>query len=230
MVLAKIKALLLNKPKISYAQCGEDLIVQFIFEALKIAKPSYLDLGAHHPSYMSNTFLFYRQGSYGVCVEPDPTLFAQIKRKRSRDTCLNMGVGVSTKEKAAFYIMTSKALNTFSKQEAERYQSYGNQRIEAIITIPLISVNEIIAQYFASPPQFISIDIEGLDLDILKSLDFKRSRPVVLCIETLTYTEDRTERKMTEIIDFVCSHGYFLYADTFINSVFVDKSIWNSHS
>ena len=91
-------------------------------------------------------------------------------------------------------------------------------------------MNHIISQHFVSAPQFISIDIEGLELTILQSLDFKIFRPIVLCVETLTYTEDRTERKLSEVIDFVCSQGYFVYADTYINSIFVDTALWSTHS
>jgi FkbM family methyltransferase len=175
---------------------------------------------------MSNTYLFYQQGGRGVCVEPDPTLYALLKRMRPRDVCLNVGVGTHGAAHADFYIMTSRALNTFSRQEAEGYQGYGRQKIEQIIQVPLLPMNELISQYCKPVPQFISIDVEGLDLEIVQSLDFNAFRPLVLCIETLTYTEDRTERKRTEIIDFVCSQGYLQYADTYINSIFVDRQAW----
>jgi FkbM family methyltransferase len=209
----------------SYAQCGEDLIVQFILQGLRIARPTYLDLGAHHPVKLSNTYLFYRQGGTGVCVEPDPTLFKLLKRKRPRDTCLNVGVGLIAGT-ANFHVMTSKTLSTFSKEEAERYQSYGGQNIEAIVSVPIIPINQLIRKYFQTPPHFMSIDIEGLDLEVLQQLDFNTIRPTVLCVETLTYTEDRTEHKRTELIDFVCSNNYLLYADTYINSIFVERSAW----
>jgi FkbM family methyltransferase len=228
MIATRLKSLLPKKARVSYAQCGEDLIVQFIFEALRLPKPTYLDLGAHHPRHMSNTFLFYTQGARGVCVEPDPTLYAHLKRVRPHDMCLNVGVGASSVGHANFYIMTSKALNTFSWQEAERYQRYGNQKIEQVIQVPVLSVNEIINQYCKAAPQFISVDVEGLDLEIVKSLNFDTFRPAVLCVETLTYTEDRTERKLTEIADVVCDRGYFLYADTYINSIFVDREAWTN--
>ncbi|MBS1966369.1 MAG: FkbM family methyltransferase [Chloroflexi bacterium SZAS-1] len=211
--------------QISYAQCGEDIIVRFIFNALRIKQPSYLDLGAHTPVHLSNTFLFYRTGSRGVCVEPDPTLFAAFKRKRPHDICLNIGVG--TKEDVAnFYIMTSRSLNTFAQAEAERYQSYGKQRIEAIVPIQLNPINQIILQNFSTPPYFLSIDIEGLELPILQELDFAALRPMVLCVETIEYTEDRTEQKRRDLIEFVQSKGYMIYADTYINTIFVDRQIW----
>jgi len=226
MIRSRLKSLLPQPARRSYAQSGEDLIVRFIFEALRLPKPTYLDLGAHHPRHMSNTYLFYQQGSCGVCVEPDPALYALLKRKRPHDVCLNVGVGTSGVEQADFYIMTSRSLNTFSRQDAERYQSYEGQQIERIIQVPLLPVNNLISRYCQPAPQFISIDVEGLDLEIVKSLDFNRFRPLVLCVETLTYTEDRTERKRVEIADFVCGHGYFQYADTYINSIFVDQQAW----
>jgi FkbM family methyltransferase len=188
--------------------------------------PSYLDVGAHHPVFLSNTYLFYEKGCSGVCVEPDPTLFSEIKRKRHRDICLNIGVGSNNKSEADFYIMSSRAMNTFSQAEAERYQSYGSLNIEKKIKIPLIQINQIISDNFSTKPNLISLDVEGLDIEIIKTFDFVRYRPEIFCIETLTYTEDKSESKIPEIISHMETKNYFLYADTYINSIFVDKEIW----
>ena len=215
--------------KKSYAQCGEDLIIDFLFtNYLKIKKPSYPDIGAHHPSYLSNTYLFYKKGCKGVCIEPDPTLFYQIKKKRPKDICLNIGIGTKQEESTDFYIMSAKALNTCSKKEAERIQNYGNQKIEKVIKIPLVIINKIIEEYFDECPNLISLDIEGLDFEILKSLNFNLYKPEVICAETLTYTEDKSETKIQNIIDLIVSKGYFIYADTFLNTIFVDKHKFNA--
>ena len=64
----------------SYAQCAEDLIIRFAFDQMGIRKPVYLDIGAHDPIFLSNTYLFYKKGSRGVCVEPNPML-CKILRK-----------------------------------------------------------------------------------------------------------------------------------------------------
>jgi len=213
----------------SYSQCGEDLIINFIFENyLKINKPSYLDIGAHNPTYLSNTYFFYQRGCHGVCIEPDPNLCDKIRNKRSRDTCLNVGVGFSSEANADFYVMTTKTLNTFSEEEAKRYQSYETQKIEKVLKIPLIPVNEIIRNNFKSCPNLVSLDVEGLDLNILKSFDFTNYRPEIFCIETLTYVEDKSETKITEINDLLSSKDYMVYADTYINTIFVDKKAWDN--
>lgn len=211
--------------KVSYSQCGEDLILQQLFMVLGISKVSYLDVGAHHPTYLSNTYLFYENGSKGVCVEPDPALFKEFDKKRPHDTHLNCGVGVEPGE-ADFFVMSTSTLNTFSKEEAERYQSYGQQRIMKTIRIKLETINEIIRQNFEKSPNLVSLDVEGLDYLILQHFDFAKYRPEVFCLETLSYTEDRSERKLTEIIDLMHTNGYITYADTYINTIFVDAAAW----
>jgi len=119
-------------------------------------------------------------------------------------------------------------LNTFSREEAERYQSYGTYRIQEVVKLPLLSVNTILEKYFSSGPDFVSLDVEGVDLEILKLFDFSRFRPPVFCVETLSYAEDNSERKIEEIMELMRSKGYFSYADTYINTIFVEQEIWGS--
>jgi hypothetical protein len=127
---------------------------------------------------------------------------------------------------ADFYVMSYKALNTFSHEEAERNEEEHGHKIEQVVQVPLMRVNEIIQQHFASPPNFISLDVEGLDLEILRTFDFGRYRPQVFCVETLTYTERGIARKISEIIGLMLTEGYFAYADTYVNTIFVDEKAW----
>ena len=226
-MLFKNKLNEVNK-KVSYSQCGEDLIIDFIFTTLKIESPTYLDLGAHHPYYLSNTAFFYLKNSFGVSVEPDPDLFKLIKNERPNEISLNVGVGIEGSEVADFYIMNIPTLNTFSKSEAERYASYPGKSIKEVIKLPLLTVNQIIQSNFkGKAPNFVSLDVEGMDFEIVNSFEFDKYRPEVFCIETLTYTEDNTERKLNNIIEYMLNKDYFLYADTYINSIFVDKKKWS---
>jgi len=86
--------------------------------------------------------------------------------------------------------------------------------------MPLIGINEIIEKNFDRQPDFISLDVEGLDLAILKSLDYSRFSPKVICVETLLYDENQIESKNNEIIYFLTSKGYSIYADTHVNTIF----------
>lgn len=211
----------------TYAQCGEDVILSYLFGWLGISRPSYLDIGAHHPTFLSNTYYFYLQQSYGVCVEPDPVYFKEFQKKRMRDVCLNVGVGVETAAEADFFLMSAPTLNTFSETEARRFEAETSYRITEKIKVPIISINDIIEKYFDSCPNLVSVDIEGLDLAILQTFAFSRWRPQVFCVETVVFSEHRTgSTKATDVSEFLRRQGYFVYADTYINTIFVDENAW----
>ena len=212
------------KGRRSYSQLGEDIIVANIFRRLQIIHPSYLDIGAHHPSILSNTCYFYRTGSKGVNIEPDPYLYQRFLYNRRKDINLNVGIGLNNNESADFYVMSNRVLNTFSKEDAEIARSNRNCYIKKVIKIKLLSIDMILASYFPeNVPNFVSIDTEGFDLEILKGFDFSRYRPKVFCVETLIHHEDKTTSKNSEVMQLMQSNGYFVYCDTFINTIFVDQ-------
>lgn len=146
---------------------------------------------------------------------------------RPRDSNINCGVGPEP-GLANFFIMSTPTLNTFSSEEAARYVASGNYFISAQRKIEIQNINHIIEKNFRSYPNLVSLDIEGWDLVVLESLHFDRFRPEVFCIETLSYTEDNSERKLTEIIEFMHQKNYITYADTYINTIFVDRTCWEN--
>lgn len=217
--------------KISYSQCGEDMIADFVFNTLGIAHPIYIDVGAHHPIELNNTYYFYTQGSMGICIEPNPELIGGFKSVRNRDICLNIGVGSGVQKKLDYYTMSSNTLNTFSKEKAMEYVDSGQQILNTT-QIDVFPINYILQNFFKNnvKPNFVSIDTEGLELAILKEFDFNSYRPEVFCVETISYSAYRSEQiKDTEISEYMKSKGYLLYADTYINSLFVDYEKWMGH-
>lgn len=222
-----VNKILLPHSQLAYAQSGEDLILAHLFYKAGIQKPSYLDIGANHPSYISNTYFFYLRGSKGVCIEPNPSLYKQIKKVRPRDTVINAGIGLDNTLEADFYLFPPEAdgLSTFSKRDAEYWGDVGMKNVgkiqyKEIIKMPLITVNEILKKHFTERPDFISLDVEGLDLEILRSLDYAKYAPKVICVETLLYDENQKESKNKDIIDFLESKRYHIYADTHVNTIF----------
>jgi FkbM family methyltransferase len=207
----------------SYAQSGEDIILRHLFDILGIALPSYLDIGANQPIYLSNSYLFYRQGSRGICIEPDPALLSDFSRKRPRDTVF--GVGVSDQPcELEFFVMSVSSLNTFSAEEACHSETLGH-RIEKRLKIPVITVNEAFERC-GCLPDFVSIDVEGLDEAVVASIDFDRFRPAAFCIETLTYAENGEGKKTESIFEIFSRNGFFPYADTHVNTIFVEERRW----
>lgn len=212
--------------QISYSQSGEDLIINYIFTQLHIYNPTYIDIGAHHPFYLSNTALFYENGSRGINIEPDPTLFKAFLQSRKQDININIGIG-SKKELIDFYLISSPALNTFSKEEAERYKQEGDYTITKIIPTFIDSINNVLNEYNSGKfPQFLNIDAEGVDQLIIESIDFNKVYPIVICVETISFSMSRKGIKNEFLIELILKNGYVLYADTYLNSIFVRKDIW----
>jgi FkbM family methyltransferase len=215
--------------RISYAQSGEDLIIDFIFRALRIKRPSYLDIGAHDPYLFSNSYFFYQQGSKGVTVEPDPDLYRRLLRERPRETHLNVGVAATPAAQRAFFVMSTPTLNTFSESEARRYEETGHHKIKRIDAVNVVTVEKIVEDNFGGEaPELLSVDVEGLDFEILASVNFNKIRPIVICVETLTFSESRGEVKLENIRQLLIQNDYMVYADTYINTIFVDRNKWKN--
>ena len=207
----------------TYAQCGEDIVVRFLFNSMGIYRPSYLELGTYHPILGNNTFLFYRYGSRGVCVEADRNLIREIRRYRVEDKILNIGVATGDAQSADFYIFNEPSLNTFSRDEAMERERNGSYKVLAVENVILQSITQIIKENFDSFPDFLSIDIESLDLEVIRTLDFSLHPIPIICVETCTYSENHIKHRNPEIQEYFKSQDYFAYADTYINTIFVNK-------
>jgi FkbM family methyltransferase len=208
----------------SYSQAGEDGVIRYLFNDFGKRTISYLDLGTNSPKNLNNTYLFYTNNSNGVCVEADSTLIDEIKKVRPKDKVINAGVSVSNQTEADFYIFKDPSINTFDKKEAEKRTLSGNNKILKVIKVPLININDLIKNNFKTYPDLISIDIEGLDLAVLKSLDFALYPIPVICSETCVYSENHIRPKDLSILKFMETKGYEVYADTYINTIFINKN------
>jgi FkbM family methyltransferase len=214
--------------QISYAQSGEDLIVNFIFSCLHIDKPSFIDIGAHHPFYLSNTAFFYNKGCRGINIEPNPYLIRAFNKFRRKDINLNIGIS-DNNEELIYYIMSPPTMSTFSLNEAERLEKETSIRKVEQKNILVKHINTVLDEYNSGIfPDFLSLDVEGYEDRILNTIDFENKYPKVICLETITYSENNKEKKEVELINFLINKGYFVYGDTYINTIFVRDSVWRN--
>lgn len=207
----------------SFSQCGEDVIVEYIFKLRGVECPSYLDVGAYHPFHLSNTALFYLKGSRGMNVEANPQLMGEIARHRKGDINLNCGVNVEEGRSLHLFVLDDPSLSTFSERELT---ALGRDRLVKTIPVETHTLEHLMERYFLSGPDFLSLDVEGLDFDIIRSLDFIRYRPKVLCVESYEYSPRGTGRYRQELIGYLTSHAYHEYANTGLNSIFVNREFW----
>jgi len=210
--------------KHSWSDNGEDLIVGSICGFFGIASPTYLDIGAADPILNSNTYLFYSKGCRGVLIEPNPLFSKALATVRPGDRTIHAGIGFDGRTEADYYMVNGSVMNTFSKDWIDAMAAEAGNRdfLQKVVKMPLLNINKVIAEYFCKVPDFISVDTEGLDLDILKSLDFKRFRPPIVCAETAIVNNKRIE---TRIIELMQSKDYSVRGSTIHNSVFVDNSL-----
>ena len=230
--LKKVKPVLpapsapISYEKKSYSQSGEDLIVKYILDLVGISQPTYIDVGAHHPFYLSNTALFYSLGCRGINIEPDPILFKEFVKCREQDINLNIGIA-EKKGELDFFIISSPTLNTFSKKEAQRYKEEGEYEIVKTEKVEVDTINSIVDKYAKGKyPDFLNLDAEGVDDIILQSINFEKNSPAVICVETISFSNSGRGVKNTSLINFLQEKGYLLYADTNINSIFVRRNKW----
>jgi FkbM family methyltransferase len=209
----------------SYSQCGEDAIIEYIFRLRGIHQPSYLDIGANHPFYLSNTAMFYEKGCRGVNIDANPELINLFEEYRPQDT--NLNVGISNEESELdFYIMEDNTLSTFSKEECDAMVSSGKIFSE-IKKVRLTTVSKILDKYCNGMfPDFMSLDVEGFDFQIIQSIDFEKSCPKIICVEAAEYSPLGTGARRNDLIDFLVSKGYYEYANTNLNAIMVKRDFW----
>jgi len=163
-------------------------------------------------------------------VEPNPSRYQELVRVRPRDVCLNVGVAGTRSEKVPLYMLRSDTLSTFSKAEADRIANDFGEEIAQVVNVDVLTTNDILATYFKTGLNLLSIDVEGLEMEILRATDFGENRPQVICIATLSYSNDGTGTKNDEVIAHIKAMGYMVFADTRINTIFVDEARWRARA
>lgn len=213
--------------KKSFSQCGEDLLVDYVFQLRGINRPSYLDIGAHHPYWISNTAYFYEKGCRGINIEANPQLISPFHRNRPEDINLNIGIG-DEEGQLDFYVMEDPSLSTFSQQERDHMVSLGKQQ-KTTIPVRTRTISAVLSESFSGLfPDFLTLDAEGMDLSILRSIDFDRHWPKIICVEAAEYSPVGAGARRIELIDFLLSKNYIEYANTNLNAIMVKREFWGA--
>jgi len=212
-----------------YGQCGEDLIVTALIAAraatdgIDPAALKYLEIGGNHPFATSATFLLQaRLGMTGVIVEANPKLIADLHKGRPRDIIVHAAVTDSDAPTAVLSVSPYSELSSldrnFSIDWSVRGQAPPRADQMSLEEVPAIRVNTLIERYMSgASPSFVSIDVEGLDLRILRDFDFARFRPWFVQVEP---SDDYAAGNTEEICRLMRSVDYRLIAKTAVNLIF----------
>jgi FkbM family methyltransferase len=212
--------------KKSFSQCGEDLLVQYIFYLRNISKPTYIDIGANDPFYLNNTALFYTNGCRGINVEANPALLENFKKNRPDD--VNLNIGIAAQESTLdFYVINDPTLSSFSKEECEKFIATGKYHITNTLKIKVTTIRKILDEFNNGVfPDFLTLDAEGMDFEILRTIDYTNNAPKVICVEVADYSPIGAGELRTELIDFLVENGYYEYANTNLNAIMVKREFW----
>lgn len=201
----------------TWSQEGEDLILHRLFEGQ--ASGSYVDVGAHHPMRFSNTYKFYRMGWSGVNIDAQPGSMKLFRRLRPRDINIESGVHEVPGE-MQYFVFNEPALNGFSKElSVARDIDDTHYKIIEEIPVSVRPLGEILTELdFESEIDFLSVDVEGLDLPVLRSNNWVKFKPKVVLAEIRNSSindlaNDATAQYMAEL-------GYSIFAKTFNTVIF----------
>jgi FkbM family methyltransferase len=201
----------------TYAQHGDDIVIRAIFHSLGIGTPSYLDLGAHHPERISNTKLFYDAGSRGINVEANPVLHKLFLEQRPQDINLNVGVGIKAGLQDFYMIDSESGRNSFVKEVAEGFVfDYPEFAITEVKSLPILTIDQILKH--KPTPDFLTIDIEGMDFDVLRTVNYCLHPFKVICVEIQPYSEEDIRALMHNV-------GYSPVIKCGSNLIFIDKTL-----
>ncbi len=202
----------------SFSQDGEDLILEQLLIDNKIG--FYVDIGAHHPFRFSNTYKFYSKGWNGINIDASPTLLKDFDKYRERDINLNYLVSNQNRE-LSFYIFNEQALNTTEKDVAEKIlrEHAEKYQLKEVIKVKSKSLGDLLDNYLPQNQEidFMSIDCEGHDLEVLMSNNWIKYKPKIIVAEIKCNINELLTNK---IYLYLNSLGYKLVTKNMLSSIF----------
>lgn len=201
----------------SYSQFGEDLIVQSLS---KDTRGTYIDVGTYHPILYSNTYALYKKGWSGLVVDPNDYLKLLYTLLRPRDTFISAGVG--SEGNSTYHMFSDGAYNTFNAESASAYKKLSWLHYLGSVESRIVSLSRIVHENNVQKIGFLNIDVEGNDLNVLRSYDWS-VRPKVIAIESNDFNPDMPQK--SEIYMLLRSKNYRLVGLSGVSLLWVDSII-----
>jgi FkbM family methyltransferase len=203
---------------VAFSQEGEDLILARFFEGQ--AKGFYVDIGAHHPQRFSNTYYFYLKGWKGINIDARPNSMKVFNILRPND--INLEIPISDKsEVLTYYEFDDPALNSFSYDLSQQRVNDTNYKIVSKLQLKVQTLAEVLDKHLLLDQKidFLSIDVEGLDYQVLASNNWEKYKPKVVLVEDLELSS-LENINISKIYFFLEKKGYILIAKTIRTLIF----------
>ena len=213
--------------KISYSYGSVDLLLEHIFK--NQSHGFYIDIGCQHPVMNNNTYLLYKKGWNGINIDLDKKNIDLFNFYRKRDLNINFAISSREGERELFFYHDKSAINTLEKSVANHQRA----QVKEIKKVKTKTLNSIIenSKFNDLTIDFLSIDVEGHELDVIKGFDLKKYKPKVVIIEFLDLSLKKLEIKNLNIKNFLKSEIYQYMIDknyTLVNLIHSDLVFVNN--
>ena len=211
-----------SKWKKSYSQCAEDLIVEFIFKSRPIKSNGfYVDVGAHHPRRGSNTYALYKKGWRGILVDMEPDKVIAARLARPFDTCVQAAVSDGERDVGVFSPGPFSTKTTIDPKSTSGYGSTNFVKTASVRTKTLTHILD--DNSCPSDFDFLNVDCEGHDLEVLRGLNLEKYCPKVICVEIWEASEGIEALTSSEIHVYLSKSGYVLFSWAVLSAIYVKR-------
>jgi FkbM family methyltransferase len=145
----------------------------------------YVDVGAFHPVLYSNTFALHKRGWQGINIDPNQETINLFQKYRPRD--INLAIGIGSKSKKDYYRFALAGGNTFSLAQKQNLDTKQWSHYLGSTVVECIPLRDVLGQYSAHHIDLLTVDVEGMDLEVLESNDWNTFRPTVVLVEDTTF-------------------------------------------
>ncbi|WP_299463147.1 FkbM family methyltransferase [uncultured Microscilla sp.] len=200
---------------------GEDITLRRIFQHLNTG--FYVDVGACHPRISSNTHYFYKRGWKGLNIDANPLSIKKYNKLRKRDINVNYGVSNSN-DTLDFYLFEEPGINTFSREVYEDKIKFPGVKLIEKMPVKTAPLAEILDKNLPEGQviNFMDVDVEGLDFEVLQSNNWDKYIPEILLVEELSRGKDLDE---LPIYQFLRKRGYRMIAKTYSTFIFLHRDV-----
>ena len=215
-VLLICKRIFSPESSLNFSQTGEDAVIRSLLDEHQPGV--YIDVGCHDPIKTSNTLSLYLHGWWGIAIDANESLMRRYRATRRRDIAVCAAVSDEERE-MVFHEFDFELVNTLSDEVLDEWRSKWPERRQRVVTTRRL--DSILAEYL--PPRteisLLSVDVEGHDLNVLRSIDLNRYRPKLIVVEIHHFQlADAAQHPLTrylaeaefQLIGYDGLNGYFL--------------------
>lgn len=203
--------------KLSYAQVGEDMVLNWFFSA---NEGFYVEVGCNQAKAYSNSYNLYKKGWKGICIDANENLIFEHKHFRKKDISIYAAIS-NVEQELKFVEFFDSLVSSLDIKHVAKYKEIRPIKSERMLTTRTL---DSVLDEFNAPNKFdfLSIDVEGHDYEVLLSINLNRYRPKLILIEIHEF--DISNPNPNKIYNYLISMNYKMVGYIIMNGYFIDNT------